>query len=62
MNQLVSFLVSSLDNLGSRYQINDQKKYKEKARKEELIYMPHVYICYIIGIKKNYLICCSDSR
>ena len=35
---------------------------KKKARKEEIIYVQYVNVCYVISIKENDLICCSDSR
>ena len=57
-NEPVDFLVSSLNYLGSRQQVNDRKKYKGKqANKEELI-----YTCCAISTKKNYFICCFDGR
>ena len=39
-----------------------KRNIKKKARKEELIYMQHLNVCYVISIKKNYLICCSDVQ
>ena len=63
LNEAVGFLVSSLNNLGSRQQIKSKeiqrKKRKAKQSRKNLYFHE---LCCFINKTKNYFICCSCSR